>query len=59
MAIIRLYTGADGKSHFEEIEPVFERREARPDVLYHLGIRVQIGGIRVGRPVQQRDFGPP
>jgi hypothetical protein len=24
MAIIRIYTGADGKSHFEEIEPVFE-----------------------------------
>lgn len=24
MAIIRIYMGADGKSHFEEIEPVFE-----------------------------------
>jgi quercetin dioxygenase-like cupin family protein len=24
MAIIRIYTGADGKSHFEDIEPTFE-----------------------------------
>lgn len=24
MAIIRIYTGADGKSHFEDIEPVFQ-----------------------------------
>jgi quercetin dioxygenase-like cupin family protein len=24
MAIIRLFTGEDGESHFEEIEPVFE-----------------------------------
>lgn len=24
MAIVRLYTGEDGKSHFEDIEPVFE-----------------------------------
>jgi quercetin dioxygenase-like cupin family protein len=27
MAIIRIYTGADGKSHFEDIEPAFEPRE--------------------------------
>ena len=24
MAIIRIYTGADGKSHFQEIEPDFQ-----------------------------------
>ncbi len=27
MAIIHLYTGADGKSHFTEIEPAFEPRD--------------------------------
>jgi hypothetical protein len=27
MAIIRLFTGADGTSHFEDIEPVFEPLE--------------------------------
>jgi quercetin dioxygenase-like cupin family protein len=27
MTIIRIYTGADGQSHFEDIEPVFEPRE--------------------------------
>ena len=27
MAIIRIYTGADGQSHFEDIEPVFQPRE--------------------------------
>jgi quercetin dioxygenase-like cupin family protein len=27
MAIISIYTGADGKSHFEDIEPAFEPRE--------------------------------
>lgn len=26
MAIIRLYTGPDGRSHFEDVEPRFERR---------------------------------
>jgi hypothetical protein len=26
MAIIRIYTGADGKSHFEDVELVFEPR---------------------------------
>ena len=29
MAIIRLYTGPDGKSRFEDIEPVFEPRNDR------------------------------
>ena len=24
MAIIRIYTGADGKSHFQDIEPDFQ-----------------------------------
>lgn len=32
MAIIRLYTGADQRSHFEEIEPRFEPRGDRSDV---------------------------
>lgn len=27
MAIIRIFTGPDGKSHFEDIEPVFEPQE--------------------------------
>jgi quercetin dioxygenase-like cupin family protein len=27
MAIIRIYTGADGQSHFEDIEPAFEPRQ--------------------------------
>jgi len=26
MAILRLYTGADGKSHFEQVTPRFEPR---------------------------------
>jgi hypothetical protein len=26
MAIIRVYAGSDGKSHFQEIEPKFEPR---------------------------------
>ncbi len=31
MAIIRLYTGADQRSHFEEIEPHFEPRGDRSE----------------------------
>ncbi|GIX49315.1 MAG: hypothetical protein KatS3mg131_3526 [Candidatus Tectimicrobiota bacterium] len=31
MAILRLYTGADGQSHFEDIEPVFEPRGDQSD----------------------------
>jgi len=31
MAIIRIYAGADGKSHFEEIEPRFEPRGDRSE----------------------------
>jgi quercetin dioxygenase-like cupin family protein len=31
MAIIRLYTGADQKSHFEEIQPRFEAQEDRSE----------------------------
>jgi quercetin dioxygenase-like cupin family protein len=27
MAIIRIYTGTDGQSHFEDIKPVFQPRE--------------------------------
>jgi quercetin dioxygenase-like cupin family protein len=27
MAIIRIYTGSDGQSHFEDVEPVFQPRE--------------------------------
>jgi quercetin dioxygenase-like cupin family protein len=27
MAIIRIYTGSDGQSHFEEIQPRYESRE--------------------------------
>jgi len=26
MAVIRIYTGADGKSHFEDVQPSFEPR---------------------------------
>ena len=29
-AIIRICTGSDGKSHFEEIHPRFESREIAP-----------------------------
>ncbi|HEY3059899.1 MAG TPA: hypothetical protein VGL99_13080 [Chloroflexota bacterium] len=32
MAIIRLYTGADQRSHFEEIEPRFEQRGDQSEV---------------------------
>ena len=28
MAIFRVYTGPDGKSHFQDIEPKFERNDA-------------------------------
>ena len=28
MAIFRVYTGADGKSHFQDVEPKFERQDA-------------------------------
>ena len=31
MAIIRIYTGADGKSHFDEIHPRFESRGDRSE----------------------------
>ena len=31
MAIIRIYTGSDGKSHFEEIHPRFESRGDRSE----------------------------
>ena len=31
MAILRLYTGADGKSHFEEIDLVFEPCDDRSE----------------------------
>jgi len=31
MAIIRIYGGADGKSHFEDIEPRFESRGDRSE----------------------------
>ena len=31
MAIIRIYTGSDGKSHFEEIQPRFESRGDRSE----------------------------
>jgi quercetin dioxygenase-like cupin family protein len=32
MAIIRLYTGADQRSHFEEIEPRFEPRDDKSEI---------------------------
>ena len=28
MAIFRVYTGPDGKSHFQDVEPKFERQDA-------------------------------
>jgi hypothetical protein len=30
MAIIRIHTGSDGKSHFQEIVPKFEPRATSP-----------------------------
>ena len=46
MAIIRLYAGADGKSHFEEIVPRLEPR----------GDQSQIGELIVGSGIIVRRF---
>jgi len=32
MAIIRIYTGADGRSHFEEVTPRFEPKGDRSEI---------------------------
>ncbi len=32
MAIFRVYTGSDGKSHFEDVEPRFERQDATSEI---------------------------
>jgi quercetin dioxygenase-like cupin family protein len=45
MAIIRIYTGADGKSHFEDLEPAFEPRADQSEhAVLHAG-----GGIVIRR----------
>ena len=48
MAILRLYTGEDGKSHFEEIEPAFQQVGDRSDqAIIHaepFGVTQQKGG---------------
>ena len=44
MAIIRLYTGRDGKSHFEDIEPRFEPRGDKSEsveLISHSGIVIR------------------
>jgi quercetin dioxygenase-like cupin family protein len=46
MAIIRVYTGSDGKSHFEEIEPHFEP----------LGDRSEKAELRPGSGIIVRRF---
>jgi quercetin dioxygenase-like cupin family protein len=40
MAIIRIYTGADGKSHFEDLEPAFA---PRPDQSEHAVLHAESG----------------
>jgi quercetin dioxygenase-like cupin family protein len=42
MAIIRIYTGADGQSHFEDIEPAFE---LRPDQSEHAVLHTESGTV--------------
>jgi len=32
MAIVRLYTGSDGQSHFEDIQPRFEPRDDQSEI---------------------------
>jgi quercetin dioxygenase-like cupin family protein len=45
MAIIRLYTGSDGKSHFEEIQPTLESRgDQSAGAVVHAG-----GGVLIRR----------
>ena len=40
MAIVRIYTGADGKSHFEDIEPAFTPRGDRSE---HADVYADVG----------------
>ena len=48
MAIIRLYTGADGKSHFQDIEPKLESR----------GDKSETGELIAGTGIVIRRFEP-
>jgi quercetin dioxygenase-like cupin family protein len=48
MAIIRVYAGSDGKSHFEEIQPRFEP----------LGDRSEKATLPVGKDIIVRRFEP-
>src|SRR5262245_44410693 len=50
MAIVRLYAGSDGQSHFEEIEPRFEPRGDRSDIAELLpGTGIVVRRFEVGR----------
>lgn len=50
MAIIRIYTGPDGKSHFEDVDPVFEPRGDRSEnAVVHAGGGVVIRRFEPGR----------
>ena len=49
MAIVRMYTGDDGKSHFQDIELEFRAREGKPlDELAVVDARSGVRGIKFG-----------
>jgi quercetin dioxygenase-like cupin family protein len=45
MAIIRVYTGPDGKSHFQDLEPAFEPKNDRSEA----AVLHEAGGLLVRR----------
>jgi hypothetical protein len=47
MAIIRLYTGRDGKSHFEDIEPCFEPRGDKSESVELISLAVLSSGASI------------
>ncbi len=57
MAIIRIHTGSDGKSHFQEIVPKFESREDKSETAELIpgsGMRRDARGSAEGRSCSSR-----
>ena len=59
MAIIRIYAGSDGKSHFEEIEPRLEPRgDRRSNPWHHAPGRYAVFTLSGAVDIATREVGP-